>query len=217
LKFSNYFPLFRSFISPNSNVSSLPRGGGGGISRRASTAASYANGSESQEALLPGFSDTMSLRVGTSHSGNNSKVLRRPYPSPTPPHMASTRFGSLPPKRTTRDGTLTNSPEVVGSLQVAVPALLTAPSRGSLNLSEALNALDLESLDLSNIDPCVASKLLEEIRRPGADLGPIIEKIRKSTTEKATSTTGSSASNPSTKCSNQKETKVVTFQDETSN
>ena len=165
--------------------------------------------------------------------------------------MASTRFGSLPPKRTTRDGTLTNSPEVVGSLQghfcitelshcnqvgeqcsilttdqkplckndlsqtVAVPAVLTAPSRGSLNLSEALNALDLESLDLSNIDPCVASKLLEEIRRPGADLGPIIEKIRKSTTEKATS--GSSASNPSTKCSNQKETKVVTFQDETSN
>ena len=160
--------------------------------------------------------------------------------------MASTRFGSLPPKRTTRDGTLTNSPEVVGSLQghfcitelsncthqlgeqcstlatltkkpqfkndlsqtVAVPAVLTAPSRGSLNLSEALNALDLESLDLSNIDPCVASKLLEEIRRPGADLGPIIEKIRKSTTEKATSTTGSSASNPSTKCSNQKETKV---------
>ena len=95
-----------------------------------------------------------------------------------------------------------------------MPAVLTGPSRGSLNLSEALNALDLESLDLSNIDPCVASKLLEEIRRPGADLGPIIEKIRKSSTENATSPTTSS--NPSTKCSNQKETKVVTFQDETS-
>ena len=68
------FPLFRSFISPSSNVSSLPRGGGCSSSRRASTAASYANGSESQEALLPGFSDTMSLRVGTSHSSGTPNL-----------------------------------------------------------------------------------------------------------------------------------------------
>ena len=68
------FPIFRSFISPSSNVSSLPRGGGCSSSRRASTAASYANGSESQEALLPGFSDTMSLRVGTSHSSGTPNL-----------------------------------------------------------------------------------------------------------------------------------------------
>ena len=64
--------------------------------------------------------------------------------------------------------------------------------------------LDLGSLDLSNIDPCLASDLLEEIRL-GADLGPIVEKIRKS----------SSKSSSKTSSNSNKESKVVTFQDET--
>ena len=62
------------------------------------------------------------------------------------------------------------------------------------------SALDLDYRDLRNLDPNLASSLLEEIKL-GADLGPILEKIRASSLPKR-------ASNPT------KETKSVTFEDE---
>ena len=65
------------------------------------------------------------------------------------------------------------------------------------SLNEALNAIDLETLDLTNLDPSLASHLLEEIRL-GADMGPIIEKIR--------------VANAANKKA--KDMKVVTFEDE---
>ena len=65
----------------------------------------------------------------------------------------------------------------------------------SYRLSAALNALDLDNLDFRSIDPVLASKLLDEIRS-GADIGPLLEKL-KDTTSKA-----------------QKETKMVTFEDD---
>ena len=42
----------------------------------------------------------------------------------------------------------------------------------------AINALDLENLDLRNIDPVLASKLLDEIRC-GADVRPLLEKLKR--------------------------------------
>lgn len=45
-------------------------------------------------------------------------------------------------------------------------------------LSTALNALDLDNLDLRNIDPLLASKLLEEIKS-GADVRPLLEKLKR--------------------------------------
>ena len=105
-------------------------------------------------------------------------------------------YASLP-KRTTKDGKISTlcSPSV--------------PTGGSAQLSQALMlgsaTLDLGSLDLSNIDPCLASDLLEEIRL-GADLGPIVEKIRKSSSKSSTNKISSNSN---------KESKVVTFQDET--
>ena len=45
-------------------------------------------------------------------------------------------------------------------------------------LSSAINALDLENLDLRYIDPVLASKLLEEIRS-GADVRPLLEKLKR--------------------------------------
>ena len=41
-----------------------------------------------------------------------------------------------------------------------------------------INALDLENLDLRNIDPVLASKLLDEIRC-GADVRPLLEKLKR--------------------------------------
>ena len=43
--------------------------------------------------------------------------------------------------------------------------------------SMALNALDLGQIDLRNIDPVLAKKMLEEIRQ-GADIKPLLEKFR---------------------------------------
>ena len=63
------------------------------------------------------------------------------------------------------------------------------------------SALDLDYRDLRNLDPNLASSLLEEIKL-GADLGPILEKIRASTLPKKSSTAT-------------KETKSVTFEDDT--
>ena len=62
-------------------------------------------------------------------------------------------------------------------------------------------ALDLDYRDLRNLDPALASNLLEEIKL-GADLGPILEKIRASSLPKKLPQTGT------------KETKSVTFEDE---
>ena len=123
--------------------------------------------------------------ASSSTQGNESQEALLPEARPQRSNKSGAeRYSSLP-KRTTKDGKINS--------WCPVPA-----SHGS-QLSEALSALDLESLDLSNIDPCLASDLLEEIRL-GADLGPIIDKIRKSSKVKS---------------SNIKETKVVTFQDET--
>ena len=62
-------------------------------------------------------------------------------------------------------------------------------------------ALDLDYRDLRNLDPALASNLLEEIKL-GADLGPILEKIRASSLPKKSQPNGA------------KETKSVTFEDE---
>ena len=64
----------------------------------------------------------------------------------------------------------------------------------SYRLSAALNALDLDNLDFRSIDPVLASKLLDEIRS-GADIGPLLEKLKDTTKQ-------------------QKETKMVTFEDD---
>ena len=64
------------------------------------------------------------------------------------------------------------------------------------------SALDLDYRDLRNLDPNLASSLLDEIKL-GADLGPILEKIRESSFSKKPPTTST------------KETKSVTFEDET--
>ena len=70
----------------------------------------------------------------------------------------------------------------------------------SLLLLLYISALDLDYRDLRNLDPSLASSLLEEIRL-GADVGPILEKIRSSSLYKKQPT-------------NTKETKSVTFEDE---
>ena len=64
----------------------------------------------------------------------------------------------------------------------------------SYRLSAALNALDLDNLDFRSIDPVLASKLLDEIRS-GADIGPLLEKLKDTTKQ-------------------QKETKMVTVADD---
>ena len=85
-------------------------------------------------------------------------------------------------------------------------ASVSSSSRRSSNISEfrlssALNALDLDNLDLRNIDPSLASKLLSEIRN-GADLGPLLEKLKSEQQQ---------SNNPS-KSGDMK--KVVTFEDD---
>ena len=170
-------PLFINTITCRSvavpNVSSLPRGGVS--SRRPSVTAS-----------ISGYNTISSIRNESQEAllpdgSGRARFHGRP--------LLTDRYGSLP-KRTTKDGKVQDD-------SCPVPE-----GSGSRHLSEALSALDLDSLDLSNIDPSLASSLLEEIRR-GADLGPIIEKIRKS-------------SNAKSKSSITKE-KVVTFEDETLN
>ena len=105
-------------------------------------------------------------------------------------------FQSLP-KRTTKDGRLPDNPGQRSRLSATFPD--PSPNQ-DFQLSEALSALDLDNLDLSSIDPSLATSLLEEIRL-GADLGPILDKIR--------------TANAHHKKNTIKETKVVTFQDET--
>ena len=84
-------------------------------------------------------------------------------------------------------------------------SVTSSSSRRSSNISEfrlssALNALDLDNLDLRNIDPTLASKLLSEIRN-GADIGPLLEKLKSDQLQ----------SNPSSKSEMKK---VVTFEDD---
>ena len=87
-------------------------------------------------------------------------------------------------------------------------SVTSSSSRRSSNISEfrlssALNALDLDNLDLRNIDPTLASKLLSEIRN-GADIGPLLEKLKSDQLQ----------SNPSLSSSKSEMKKVVTFEDD---
>ena len=87
-------------------------------------------------------------------------------------------------------------------------SVTSSSSRRSSNISEfrlssALNALDLDNLDLRNIDPTLASKLLSEIRN-GADIGPLLEKLKSDQLQ----------SNPSSASSKSEMKKVVTFEDD---
>ena len=87
-------------------------------------------------------------------------------------------------------------------------SVTSSSSRRSSNISEfrlssALNALDLDNLDLRNIDPTLAAKLLSEIRN-GADIGPLLEKLKSDQLQ----------SNPSSSSSKSEMKKVVTFEDD---
>merc|ERR1712008_243694 len=55
---------------------------------------------------------------------------------------------------------------------------LSIPRPSDYRHDPAINALDLENLDLRNIDPVLASKLLDEIRC-GADVRPLLEKPKR--------------------------------------
>ena len=90
----------------------------------------------------------------------------------------------------------------------------SSSSRRSSNVSEfrlssALNALDLDNIDLRNIDPVLASKILNEIRN-GADVGPLLEKFK--IDNNINNTNAKSIENEKTK---NKEGKMVTFEDDT--
>jgi hypothetical protein len=84
-------------------------------------------------------------------------------------------------------------------------------SSSEFRLSAALNALDLEHLDLRNIDPVMASKLLQEIRN-GADVAPLLEKLTAADAQQKSEAAAAAAllNNGS-----KKEHKMVTFEDET--
>ena len=100
---------------------------------------------------------------------------------------------------------LVSSTSASGRSSVEPNPSVSSSSRRSSNISEfrlssALNALDLDNLDLRNIDPTLASKLLSEIRN-GADIGPLLEKLKSDQLQ----------SNPSSKSEMKK---VVTFEDD---
>ena len=59
----------------------------------------------------------------------------------------------------------------------AEPPAAVIPEVSDYRLSTALNALDLDNFDFRNIDPVLASQLLEEIRN-GADIAPLLERLR---------------------------------------
>ena len=89
----------------------------------------------------------------------------------------------------------------------------SSSSRRSSNVSEfrlssALNALDLDNIDLRNIDPVLASKILNEIRN-GADVGPLLEKL------KIDNNINTNAKSIDEKTKNKEGQKMVTFEDET--
>ena len=100
----------------------------------------------------------------------------------------------------------------------------SSSSRRSSNLSDfrlssALNGLDLDNLDLRNIDPVLASKLLTEIRN-GADVGPLLEKLKNDNAAAIAAT--ASAANPAAANKltmpddkKSKQEKMVTFQEDT--
>ena len=102
----------------------------------------------------------------------------------------------------------------------------SSSSRRSSNLSDfrlssALNGLDLDNLDLRNIDPVLASKLLTEIRN-GADVGPLLDKLKNDNAAAISAT--ASAANPAPAAANKltmpddkksKQEKMVTFQEDT--
>ena len=99
---------------------------------------------------------------------------------------------------------LVSSTSASGRSSVEPNPSVSSSSRRSSNISEfrlssALNALDLDNLDLRNIDPALASKLLSEIRN-GADIAPLLEKLK------------SEQNNP--KSSTEMNKKVVTFEDD---
>ena len=101
----------------------------------------------------------------------------------------------------------------------------SSSSRRSSNLSDfrlssALNGLDLDNLDLRNIDPVLASKLLTEIRN-GADVGPLLDKLKNDNAVALAAT--ASATNPAAAANKltmpddkkSKQEKMVTFQEDT--
>ena len=59
----------------------------------------------------------------------------------------------------------------------AEPTRRRDSSSSEFRLSAALNALDLNDLDLRTIDPHLASRLLDEIKS-GADITPLLEKLK---------------------------------------
>ena len=60
----------------------------------------------------------------------------------------------------------------------AEPQISLSRQSSVKRFSAALNALDLDNLDLRNIDPILASQILDEIRN-GADVGPLLEKLKR--------------------------------------
>ena len=78
--------------------------------------------------------------------------------------------------------TTTENQHKSGRFSAEPPQILTS-SAAEFRLSAALNDFDLDNFDFRNIDPILASKLLDEIKS-GADVGPLIEKLKKNEMKK---------------------------------
>lgn len=91
---------------------------------------------------------------------------------------------------------------------------LSIPRPSDYRHNPAINALDLENLDLRNIDPVLASKLLDEIRC-GGDVRPLLEKLKRPmlSAELRGSEAGSSTSGSLGRSATRAE-KMVTFEDD---
>ena len=153
--------------------------------------------------------------LATSSGGIGGSLSRR---NPPP------RILNSPPSRSVVDPSFFSTPYPIDGRRSAEPfgSIFLPSTKSSSDLSSCLEALDLQNLDLRNIDPALAAEVLQEIRK-GAELKPLLEKIllaEKSRQSKrpqslATAATTVTSTVTSTATLRPKETKMVTFKDET--